>query len=357
MRRQTPSFTSSFKAALWRYARFPLGFAAGLALSCAVWAGLNLARLHQKLNNDTAYWCTFIDYKSAKAKAARSPKVLVVGASNVEYGIRASLLQSELDIPVINFGQIASLGPGIILDTVESVAKPGDLIVLSLEHFFFTGDYTDGVSATKALFSCKTDALFHLPIGELLFQVFAQPAGDVLEGLGRRFLPWLGFTSAYPAIKLQAIAKHNVNGDYTEALASTRTLEMVSFVKAHPAGTTFKFSRQSRGAKAVERLARWARQNGVKVVVAWPSVYWPDYNDAVKAGFEAQTAFYRSLGFPVLGSHTDGMTPLDTFYNTNNHLTAEAAVVRTTRLATALRPFTTKMLQARSGGCPAYCAQ
>ena len=113
---------------------------------------------------------------------------------------------------------------------------------------------------------------------------------------------------------------------------------MVEQLKAHPAGPVFEFSDHSVGARAVRHLVAWARTHQVKIVMSWPSVYQTD-PDAVRPGYAQLATFYEQLGVPMLGSYTDGMTPLDTFFNTNNHLIAEAATDRTRRVASQLRPF------------------
>ena len=204
---------------LWR---FPLGLAAGLAGMVALWIGLNLARLHQPIDNETAYWCQYLDYKLAAAAQAPSPKILLVGASNVIYGLRASLLQAELGVPAVNLGLTASLGPDIIVDAAEQAAKPGDLIVLSLEHFFFEERWRDGVSASRSMFACRTDALLGLPVTEQLRQIEAQPVRETVEGIARRYLPAWGLKAPYPPIKLASIGDNGSSNPSADVYDNTR---------------------------------------------------------------------------------------------------------------------------------------
>jgi len=67
------------------------------------------------------------------------PRIIVIGGSNVAFGIDAALMQSELSIPVINDGLHVRLG-GAPLSELQQYIHEGDVIILSLEYAFFTSE-------------------------------------------------------------------------------------------------------------------------------------------------------------------------------------------------------------------------
>jgi len=80
-------------------------------------------------------------------KNIEGPRIIVVGGSNVAFGIDAELMQKELGIPVINDGLHASLGVAPLRELLEYIHK-GDVIIVSFEYQIFTEkDAMDGDSA------------------------------------------------------------------------------------------------------------------------------------------------------------------------------------------------------------------
>jgi hypothetical protein len=68
-----------------------------------------------------------------------SPRVILVGGSNVAMGLDAELMQRELGIPVINDGLHAGLGI-VPLRELEPYIGEGDVIIVSLEYSMFSSN-------------------------------------------------------------------------------------------------------------------------------------------------------------------------------------------------------------------------
>jgi len=66
-----------------------------------------------------------------------SPRIILVGGSNVSFGIDAELMQRTLGIPVINDGLHTGLGLAPLRELQEYIRK-GDMIIISLEYDLFT---------------------------------------------------------------------------------------------------------------------------------------------------------------------------------------------------------------------------
>ena len=104
-----------------------------VALTLLVTAGLVLLLPR----NPTSYFHGF-RLKDERLKASSSPKIVLVGGSNVAFGMDSHVLSHEFGVNVVNTGLSAGLGLGFYLNSVEKYIHAGDSVVLSLEyeHYF-----------------------------------------------------------------------------------------------------------------------------------------------------------------------------------------------------------------------------
>lgn len=320
--------------------RFFLYTLVSLPIIAMLWTGACLLRMGEPVEGDVKYWCQMIDVKRQIALNTPSPKIVVIGASNVLYGVRAEQIARQTDMPTVNFGMVSSLGIDIIATAARSVLKPGDIAVLALEHPFFEDKDYNGPFIRDELISCKTDALFSLPLREQAKIIMLQSPIETVQALAQRaghLFEQKPAGTAAPQSGGEA-SSFDPAGDFLANDSARVTPEMRRWVQEHPGGLTIDFSDKSPGARAVQRLVRWARQNNVMILANWPTVYWPR-RDLAEPGLRKIEAFYRSLGIPILGLPEDTMLPLEDFFDTNNHLTAEAARERTKQLIALLKPY------------------
>jgi hypothetical protein len=86
-------------------------------------------------------------------------------------------------------------------------------------------------------------------------------------------------------------------------------------------------------------FCQWAKDQNIRVIAAPPPLAEnPAYAKAPAKEVEARVRkFYEELGVPVLGVQEDWFYPVTEFYDTNYHLTEEAARIHSKRLADRLR--------------------
>lgn len=73
-----------------------------------------------------------------RLETAQKPKIIVLGGSNVAFGLDGALLENMLaregyDYTVCPFGLYAAVGTSAMLDLAEDTLRPGDLVVLAVE--------------------------------------------------------------------------------------------------------------------------------------------------------------------------------------------------------------------------------
>ena len=113
-------------------------FIYNLALTCflvAVSLGLLAAANRLYFEND-AYLLEF-PVKQQLIKDTPSPKVVILGGSNVAFGIDSKTISDSLHLPVINAGLHAGLGLRFIMDNNIPFLRKGDVLVIMPEYDHF----------------------------------------------------------------------------------------------------------------------------------------------------------------------------------------------------------------------------
>ncbi len=75
--------------------------------------------------------------KHARLAEITSPKIVLVGGSNVALGIDSTVIENVMSRPVVNMGFGCILGLRYMLEEVKGNLSPGDIVVIMPEYDFF----------------------------------------------------------------------------------------------------------------------------------------------------------------------------------------------------------------------------
>lgn len=90
--------------------------------------------------------------KHERLSSLRSPKLVLVGGSNLPFGIMSQKIEEAIGMPVVDMGLHAGLGMNYILSEVEDDIYQGDVVVVSLEyHHFVSRSMFNGEDVLVAL--------------------------------------------------------------------------------------------------------------------------------------------------------------------------------------------------------------
>ena len=83
-------------------------------------------------------------------------KIIVLGGSNVSFGLDSKVIESQLNIPLINMGVHAGIGLEYIVNDIKPFVKKGDLIVLIPEYeHFYTDDFYGEMELVQTVFEIE----------------------------------------------------------------------------------------------------------------------------------------------------------------------------------------------------------
>lgn len=80
-------------------------------------------------------------YKQHLVEHTPSPKIILIGGSNLLFGMDSSLIERKLKIPVINYGFSVNLGLKYQIDQILPHIQPEDIVIVSAEYQQFTDEF------------------------------------------------------------------------------------------------------------------------------------------------------------------------------------------------------------------------
>src|SRR5687768_14997237 len=113
-----------------------------LLVLAIITTGLLISRYDAGEANDN-YLVAVLE-KDRLIRKTPSPKIILVGGSNLAFGIDSKMMQDSLRMPVVNMGLYAKLGLKYMLAQVQPYIGPGDVVVVVPEYDQFYGDFANG---------------------------------------------------------------------------------------------------------------------------------------------------------------------------------------------------------------------
>lgn len=81
-------------------------------------------------------------------RSVPSPRIILVGGSNLAFGVNSKEIIDSLGIPVVNAGLHAGFGLKFILDNMVKYVRKGDIVVIAPEYWHFYGKNAYGETQT-----------------------------------------------------------------------------------------------------------------------------------------------------------------------------------------------------------------
>lgn len=101
-----------------------------------------------------------------------SRKMILIGGSNLHYGINTKMLSDSLSLPVINMGIHASIGLGYMMNEIMDNVKKDDIIILLAEPSHYTSVDINGENALYNLISKYPKGLKYLNAKQYLNSIY-----------------------------------------------------------------------------------------------------------------------------------------------------------------------------------------
>jgi hypothetical protein len=256
-----------------------------------------------------------------------SPRIILVGGSNVSFGIDAELMQRKLGIPVINDGLHAGLGLAPLRE-LEEYIRAGDVIIISLEYNLFVNQ--DVMNGDPAFLS---DWIEYSPRRiKYLSRPWEEAPGIyaiMLQRKVNRQVNTVLFGGSLNEVRdIFVGTKYDLNGDFIGHLQETSMNRQKIPATPYPVSDLqddiFVF---------LEAFNRIAQEKGARVYFEAPA----SRQSNCKATGQAQIAgFFKTFAerssIPILTPLDEVCLPNKYFFDTEYHLNAQGRELRTKRL-------------------------
>ena len=272
-----------------------------------------------------SYLAAIID-KEQLLQTVRSPRVILVGGSNLAFGVDSQVLSEKLHIPVINMGLHANLGLRFMLRQVERCLRNGDIVVVSPEDEQFLGQLNGGTELAEILYV--------FPCG--VFSLSLENVPKLAEAVGEMVHRKVKFWSAYGVRQAGRDSIYdrggfNSCGDVVSHLVRTTD-------HSHLADSGVVSGPLVIDGSAIDLLGRFAvvaRARGAVVLLTFPCLCQSVFNQPYKLSFIAQ--LQRSLrqhpALMIISRPENYAFADDCFFNTVYHLAKVARLKRSQMLA------------------------
>jgi hypothetical protein len=272
-----------------------------------------------------------VEHKRAYAAALRSPKLLVLGASNARYSHRCETIAPALGLPCANLGVAAGLSLEYLRAEFEPVIRPGDVIYMPLEYGWYR-DWPLAPIERTIWVSTNRRALLALPAPDIARALFQFDLKFAISALAEMALARSGFRTR------TGVRTLNAQGDETG-----HTAERAGAYRAVVAASPGEIPPLAEVRSAVNAPAQlrgfldWARAQDVRVIGGLPTTF--DDLDVPAALVEHIRRTFEEAGHAFVALPNRSLYPRGCFYDTHYHLHEGCQREHSARVAAALRAF------------------
>jgi len=255
---------------------------------------------------------------------ADSPKIVLIGGSNLAFGLDSERVERELGYRVVNIGIHGGLGLRFMLQLVKPHLKAGDVVVFIPEYGLLMQP-TPGIALAEALAVFPRGARYVDPV-DVDSRVF-------LRALQRRFWFAIGFEVDRER-EVYSRFGFNSHGDLTAHIGAPR-----KFQPTPEDSLDISTFPDPLGIELMNEFDQACREIGVRVALSfspYPRSLAPESeSDATRWKSQLVTA----LNLTVVSNPSDYFFPIDHFYDTQSHLSGDGREARTAQLIGDLQPF------------------
>lgn len=278
-----------------------------------------------------------LHYKLDLLRDTPGDRILIVGGSASEYGVRCETIQQATGRPTLCAGVTAYLGADFYLNMMDRYAREGDTVILMMEHLLLRGT---GVDYTVLWQACGTDPDAWALVPPGLWMGAAASAGQYLaqrwpQGWNplQSGLRWTSYD--YPPGQTPHSENFGPLGDVTLERGNIlehgyNTQDLVALGADAPDPAILR---------RIRRFADEMADRGVQVLFSHAPL-----NALCVTSTAADNAAYadavrQGLDLPVLVDYPFALMDAGYFYDSNNHLNSEGAALYTDALLDSLLPL------------------
>jgi hypothetical protein len=306
-----------------------------LLLTVALFAVLAGATYALRFNPEMHFWHNAAEGKLGWADQMRAKHgyaIGIIGGSTTTFGIDAEILEREHELPVVNLGLHAGMGPEVCSGFGFAALRPGDTLIVSLEPSMLTEEESEPTSlGVRMAWALRKPGIIGWDDTSSGWQHMLNPAK--LQPGGYHVMTMLGkLALGHP------LYRYHASDSRPGGLQVTSERRPTALSQPTNKGNSLQLS--SGGRALLAKIRNKANAQGIRVayLLPWSYVSQSEAVDARESNKQLLATVSEYL--PVIAEPDFGVrTNPQEFADSRQHLTQEAALKRASQLAPLLQDF------------------
>lgn len=270
---------------------------------------------------DGKYTSALID-KVKRLESIQEPKIVLLGDSNLSFGMDSAMLEESMGMPVVNMGLHGGIGNAFHEEMAKINTQKGDIYILCHTDFGDNDTIEDPTLAWLALEN-------HYYLWKILRPKDILPMIKAFPNYLKKCLNlYVSNTGNQDIGDEYSRSGFNEYGDVS-ILREKSTVDFNSLIEP-PSINDITINR-------INKLNKWLNQQGATLLIAGYPIGNGDMTVDSAEYINFQTDLAARLDCTVISDYTDYMFDYSYFYDTYFHLTSEGAVLRTQQLIADLQ--------------------
>ena len=260
-----------------------------------------------------------LEDKMNRLQSLNESKIVLIGNSNLSFGINSVLLEETFDMPVVNMGLHGSLGNAFHEEMAKINLHEGDIIVVAHSNYADQDKISDPVTAW---ISVENDPQLwrlirkkDIPDMYSSFSVYAKKALTLWASKEGNYPDHGNVYSRLAFNEYGDVIFERTTRSYTFTENSVRVPEINAICT-----------------KRLNTLNQYVTEHGASLVIAAYPIAYGEFTPPEADYIQFQTELQEALDCPVISDYRDYFIDYDLFFDTNLHLTNEGADLRTQQL-------------------------
>lgn len=266
--------------------------------------------------------------KLERLKSINEPKIILVGHSNLAFGMNSGMLEEAMGMPVVNLGVHGGMGNAFYERLAKENINEGDIVVICHSTYSDTGEVPDPSLAWLA-YDYKSEMLPIIAEDNFVNILLAYP-----KYVKSSSFLWVSGRGNLEGTDSYTRGAFNEYGDIEFRPESGQMdVEKYFATAANPLPEINDICTDR-----LNSLNAFVTERGATMVVAGYPVAYGEYADFTQEDFvKFRAELDEALDCEIISDFTDYFYPYNYFYDTELHLTAQGADVRTQQLISDLQ--------------------
>jgi len=260
-----------------------------------------------------------IEIKHNRLITLKKSKIILIGGSNLAFGIDSKKMEEDIGRPVINMGLFAGLGLKFMLAEIDTNVKPGDIIIVSPEYFLDKEGEYEIKNLASTLYPPATNYYKRNILDD--FRAHLNRTRKNLEIVINKKQNSLD--------EVYSKKSFNEHGDMVGHLKLKRKNSLKKEAKMQ--------YRYWEGIELLNRFYEKMQSRNVSVFFIYPPIAFSEFEENKKIIINYKDDIKKNLTMKILGTPEEFAFQDTLFFDTKYHLTREGRFLRTQKFIELLK--------------------